>query len=90
MNLIKLKIQNLKCGGCEKTIMDNLFKIKGVYHLKINNLLNEVEFEYELDESLAKVKQKLNQLGYPIMGEQNKLLHKAKSYVSCAIGRVKA
>jgi hypothetical protein len=30
----------------------------------------------------------LSKLGYPVEGEQNPLLRKAKSYVSCAVGRI--
>ena len=35
-----------------------------------------------------KVIKKLDQMGYPKVGH-NSLLKKAKSYVSCAIGRIK-
>ena len=34
------------------------------------------------------VKTKLSDLGYPMVGEQNSLPKKAKSFVSCAVGRM--
>ena len=41
-----------------------------------------------IDESVVdKVREKLSSLGYPPAGEDNTILHKAKSMVSCATGK---
>ena len=60
---------------------------------KINNIAVNIEessvtFDYESEEKLNEVKEKLKSLGYPEDGEANSLMEKAKSYVSCAIGKM--
>ena len=39
-------------------------------------------------ENMAAVKEKLSKLGYPEVGDKNTVLHKAKSFVSCAVARI--
>ncbi|CAM1371493.1 Heavy metal transport/detoxification protein (fragment) [Tenacibaculum litoreum] len=39
-------------------------------------------------EVLSKVKEKLSKLGYPEAGDKNTMVHKAKSFVSCAVGKI--
>jgi len=39
---------------------------------------------------LETVKAKLSMMGYPEIGDANTLLHKAKSFVSCATGKMSA
>ena len=81
-------IQNLKCVGCENTISKELNNLEGISNTKVNIESNSVSFEYEFDEQIEIVQAKLNSLGYPIDKDPNSLLKKAKSFVSCAIGRL--
>ena len=83
-----IKIQNLKCGGCANTIVTQLSKLNGVSDVVVNNDTDEVTFTHKLDSELETVKNKLSDLGYPMVGESNPLPKKAKSFVSCAIGRM--
>lgn len=83
-----LKIQNLKCGGCANTIVTQLSKLIGISNVKVNNDTDEVNFSYASDNQLQSVKKKLSDLGYPMEGDANPLPKKAKSFVSCAIGRM--
>ena len=83
-------IQNLKCGGCANTIKKNLLEINGVSSLKIDVDSSEIELSYDNEQTLVNVKEKLKNLGYPEDGEANSLGSKAKSYVSCAIGKMSA
>ena len=83
-------IQNLKCGGCANTIKKNLLEIHGVSSLKIDVDSSEIELSYDNEQTLVNVKEKLKNLGYPEDGEANSLGSKAKSYVSCAIGKMSA
>ncbi len=80
-------IQNLKCGGCANTITKGLNDIETVKNVHVNVEDSSVTFDYEMDEKLSEVKTKLKSLGYPEDGEANSLGSKAKSYVSCAIGK---
>ena len=83
-----IQIQNLKCGGCANTIIIQLSKLDNVSDVKVNNVTNEVDFNYNFENDLELVKKKLSDLGYPIEGEANSLPKKAKSFVSCAVGRM--
>ena len=83
-----LPIQNLKCGGCEATIFNKLSEITSVRNITIQQANNAVIFEHNSPNDIETVKNKLLKLGYPVVGEKNSLGNKAKSYVSCAIGRL--
>lgn len=83
-----LKIQNLKCGGCANTIITKLSHLEFVDDIIVNNEDNSVTFSYKDEETLSKVKNLLTKLGYPEVGDKNALTTKAKSFVSCAIGRM--
>lgn len=82
-------IQNLKCGGCEATIVDNLSRLKNIKGISVNIKFATVSFEYGTISDLAIAKKELSKLGYPPFGEKNSITKKAKSYVSCAVGRIK-
>ena len=84
-----LIIQNLKCGGCEATILERLAKLTSINNVSIVQEESIVSFEYTSDENIETVKRELSKLGYPVIGEKNNLTKKAKSYVSCAIGKMK-
>lgn len=83
-----LTIQNLKCGGCANTIITQLSKLEGIDTVEVDNDTNQVSFAYSSENALEKATDKLSQLGYPIEGASNSLPKKAKSFVSCAIGRM--
>ena len=83
-----LEIQNLKCHGCANTITTQLSKINGVDNVLVSMDTNTVSFSLANQNSLDLVKSKLAQLGYPVEGETNNLAQKAKSFVSCAVGRL--
>lgn len=83
-----VQIQNLKCGGCANTIVIELAKIKGITEVTVNNDTDEVNFNHNSEEEFNIAKKKLSDLGYPIAGEQNSLHKKAKSFVSCAVGKM--
>lgn len=81
-------IQNLKCSGCANTITKGLTDIETVKNVAVHVEDSSVTFDYETEEKLNEVKTKLKALGYPEDGETNSLGAKAKSYVSCAIGKM--
>ncbi len=83
-------IQNLKCAGCMGTITKNLGDIADVSDLHIELEDSAVSYNYTSEDTLALVQNKLAHLGYPIDGDKNTLGSKAKSYVSCAIGKMGA
>lgn len=87
---MQIEIDNLKCGGCEATILKGLKAIDGVKQVNVNHATQTVELEApaSLREQIA---EQLRHMGYPEKGSLTGIsagLANAKSYVSCAIGRV--
>ena len=83
-----LKIQNLKCGGCANTIITKLGKLEGVSNVTVSTDDNSVTFAYLSNNAIHEVTNLLSKLGYPVEGENNPLSKQAKSFVSCAVGRL--
>ncbi|PWL40502.1 heavy metal transporter [Flagellimonas aquimarina] len=82
-----LQIQNLKCGGCSKTIKDKLSKLDGIDEIMIDQETSSVIFKYQDVNVIGVVKDRLRALGYPAIDDENGILQKAKSFVSCANGK---
>lgn len=83
-----IHIQNLKCGGCANTISKGISSIEAIQNVLVNVEKSTISFSYDKEEQVEEVKNKLKSLGYPEDGEANSLSAKAKSYVSCAIGKM--
>jgi len=83
-----IQVQNLKCHGCANTITKAIEKIEGVADLTVDVEKSTLVFSAHNAETVATVKTKLSRLGYPEMDADNSNFQKAKSYVSCAIGRI--
>ena len=90
VNQIQVHVENIKCGGCEKSIIKGLTSIEGLSNIVIDRDLQLVKVT--ADESLREViAAKLKSTGYPEYGSVSGFeagLANAKSFVSCAIGRV--
>ena len=89
---MEIKVVNVKCWWCAKTVKNELEK------LWINNI--EVSFTksdsaksrlIKFDWDLKIVKNKMTNLGYPEVWSQeaDSVLKKAKSFVSCAIWKIR-
>jgi copper chaperone CopZ len=83
-----LEIQNLKCGGCANTIITRLNGLENISEVTVNNEDDTVTFNYNNEANLQEATKLLSKLGYPIVGENNPLTKKAKSFMSCAVGRM--
>ncbi|MEP1487761.1 MAG: heavy-metal-associated domain-containing protein [Algibacter sp.] len=83
-----LEIQNLKCGGCGNTIINKLSHLEHIIDVSIDVNNSAVIIESDNEDVIIKVKSLLKTIGYPVIGEKNALTTKAKSFVSCAIGRI--
>ncbi len=85
-----ISVENIKCGGCARTIENNLKKIESLHSVTVNVEagLITVEGDNLQREELVKL---LLSLGYPEKGSVSGLSSfkaKATSVVSCAIGRI--
>lgn len=83
-----IQVQNLKCGGCANTITTKLSSIENISDLKVDIDENSISFKYLNESDVLLVKEKLKLLGYPSIEENNSLSSKAKSFVSCATGKI--
>ena len=81
-------IQNIKCGGCANTITTKLSAIENVSNVNVDVDTSSVSIEHHNDEDLLAIKNKLIAIGYPEEGEKNSVVSKAKSFVSCATGKM--
>ena len=87
------EVENIRCGGCANMITRKLREINGVIEVHVSvdekqvivttDPANNANIRQALGERLAK-------LGYPEIGTigSNRLMTKATSVVSCAIGKV--
>jgi copper chaperone CopZ len=89
MIINKIYADNIKCNGCANTIKTALLKIDNIQDVEIDfeNGLVTVASNQEIDKSI--ITAKLLKLGYPETDSNNNtLLQQAKSYISCAIGKI--
>ena len=89
MNIV-LEVENIKCGGCANTIKTKAIEFDGVTDVSVEIESGQVTIDGDEDRrddyatGLAK-------LGYPEAGSVHGLESagaKAKSFVSCAVGRM--
>jgi len=83
---MEIQVVNIKCGGCANGIKSRLTGA-GFRSIDVDVENQKVSFQGDTE----KAKRILSSMGYPEAGskEAEKVLKKAKSFVSCAIGRLK-
>ena len=86
--MMTLEILNLRCGGCANSIKKGLLAINGVTDVTVDLETSKVTVDTKDNSVLTEVKNKLATMGYPEVGDANTIIHKAKSFVSCATGRM--
>lgn len=92
MASLAIKVENIKCGGCASSIEKALLAISGIETVVVDIEEQEVRCEGKNPEvQRAEIVEALRSLGYPEQGTAEGfegLVAGAKSYVSCAIGRM--
>ncbi len=85
-----IAVENIKCGGCANSIRKGLLEDPHVDEVSVDIETGQVAIEG--DESVRDdIAAKLAHLGYPEVGSvegMKSAAAKAKSFVSCAIGRI--
>ncbi len=81
-------VQNLKCGGCAKTITDKLSDIQNINDIDVDIDHATISFTASKPEIALEVKRRLKSLGYPTENDANGAFLKAKSFMSCATGKI--
>ncbi len=80
-------VENLKCGGCAKTVTGKLKKFLAVEEVSVNLDHGEVVIQHNGTLDRSDFLHLLAKLGYPEMGTGN-AMQKVKSFASCAVGRL--
>jgi copper chaperone len=86
----QVKVENIKCGGCASTIRSKLELIDGVsgVDVKVEDGIVSIDAAEDTREAVTA---RLYTLGYPESGTAEGIAAakaKAKSFVSCAVGRL--
>ncbi len=87
----EISVENIKCGGCANTITTRLNVLDAVNGCQVD-IENGVVTITGDESGKTEVTQLLLKLGYPEKGTAEGLkaaTAKAKSFVSCAVGRIK-
>ena len=88
MNII-LDVENIKCGGCANTISTKVMVFEEVTDVAVDLEASKVSIQGD-EEKRDDYAAGLAKLGYPETGSVQGLKSagaKAKSFVSCAVGR---
>ena len=85
MTTHQIFVENIKCAGCLNRIKKALLKLSGVTRVEISPEIDKICVSGIAIEKRTLI-EKLSSLGYPEKGN-NSLFRKAKSMVSCVVGR---
>ncbi len=84
-------VANIRCEGCDNTIKKALAPEFGEVEVDLSKEPRIVTVEIKNEEDEEKFKKTLKSLGYPITTDQTGFLEdkalKAKSFISCAVGK---
>ena len=84
------QVENVKCGGCASTLTTKLVDEFGEVEVDLDKMPREITLDIT-DENIKKLREVTKKLGYPFSDESLGFVDlgstKAKSFVSCAIGK---
>lgn len=86
-----LKVENVKCSGCANTLRSKLEEKFGKIEVNLEIIPREITLDID-ENRLNELAEALKGLGYPLSSQKLGLIDsttsKAKSFVSCAIGKM--
>jgi copper chaperone CopZ len=92
MAIMQFEVFNVKCGGCAHTLSSSLEDEFGPIEINLDADPRVITVDIEPGQE-SSLKIKLKKLGYPLASDELKSMETitttAKSYVSCAIGKIK-
>lgn len=85
------EVKNVKCGGCANTLKKSLLEDFGEVEVDLEVEPRTITLEIE-EHQIEALKLKLRSLGYPLIDDELNTFQTvgttAKSFVSCAIGKM--
>lgn len=88
---LEISVENIKCGGCANSITAGLMEDPHVMQVQVDVVNGSVWLEIEDAGSRDAIVQRLTKMGYPETGSVeglDSMKAKAKSFVSCAVGKL--
>lgn len=88
---IQFLVENIRCGGCANTITSKLSEIEGVESVDVDIEGQAITVQSANGDNREKIAECLLSMGYPEQGTVEglqALKGKAKSVVSCAVGKM--
>lgn len=87
------EVLNVKCGGCANTLKTKLLEEFGEVSVNLEVEPRQITLDIE-ERALPTLRTKLKALGYPMSDEDLTAIEgfstTAKSFVSCAVGKMKS
>lgn len=85
------EVLNVKCGGCAGTLKNKLKDKFGDVEVDLEKMPRVITLDIE-DDQMDELKEILRSIGYPLTTDElstfQNIETKAKSFVSCAIGKM--
>lgn len=85
------EVKNVKCGGCANTLKTKLKEKFGVIEVDLEVHPRKITLDIE-ESQVEELQKSLRGLGYPLSTDELSTLEnvgaKAKSFVSCAVGKM--
>ncbi len=85
------QLENVKCGGCANMLKSKLKERFGEIEVDLEVYPGTITLDIE-DEEIGELGKALKKLGYPYSSERlgfvSETTAKAKSFVSCAVGKM--
>lgn len=64
---IKLKVEKMACGGCEKRIENSLSEIDGVEFVKADHVAKVVSLKIKNETILKEIIERIEELGFEVV-----------------------
>ena len=87
-----IDVENIKCGGCANSIRKGLLEDQRINQVEVDIEGGRISIDGD-EAARGEIASKLAHMGYPEVGSVEGMkaaAAKAKSFVSCAIGRIDA
>lgn len=85
------EVTNVKCGGCANTLKTSLAKNFGEVEVNLDVEPRQITLDIQ-ESAVPSLRKKLKSLGYPMSDEDLSKMEgfstTAKSFVSCAVGKI--
>lgn len=85
------EVLNVKCEGCANTLKTKLVKEFGNVEVNLETMPRQITLDIE-PEQIDQLRNILKTIGYPMSDEElngvENVTAKAKSFISCAVGKI--